>query len=1289
MLNFFVTLNEYLAGRKTLFAILVIALLLLAGYLASGVRLEEDISAIIPTDQRISRISKAFDRSELADQIVFILSLADSSVTDPEKLIEFAGQLVNLLEKETGLVGGITFKVSEDAMMRIYDFIYENLPLFLDETDYRKIASMLNPTEIERIIEADFKSLISPAGIATGRFITKDPLSLTPLALSKLTQFQLDENFTLYNASVFTRDRKNLLLFLDPAFPSSNTRENQKLIELIDQTLESIEATEAGILVDYYGGTAVAVANSVRVKQDIRLTITIALVSFLAIFLLFFRRAGIILLIFVPVAIGILVSVAILTLIYGTVSAIALGVGVIFLGITVDYSLHLFTHYSAEESVNETLRRVSIPVLMSSLTTATAFLCLLVIRSEAMNQIGVFAAIAVMGSALSVLVITPLLLSRIKAGSFLRQSIWWTRLIEKTMGYAFEKNQILVGLIILLTLGLGLGAGKMRFNGDISSLNYMTDRLVQAEGKLNSISSVASSTVYLVTEGESLEEALQELESNRDLIEGCRNEGLVTQLSWVPDLMMTAPLQRQRIERWEEFWEKADRDLVIQTISECGLRHHFRSDAFSPFFNLLEKQFLPVPLSEYGLLQELFLDNYLNQEEGIFSVVSILKVKPANKAKLFSRIASSDDFIIFDNQYFINRFFEVLKEDFSKLVRISMILVFVILLVFFGRIEIALITFIPILISWLWTLGLMGWSGIELNIFNIIISTFVFGLGIDYSIFIMNGILDNFRMGKKSLVPYRLSVMLSALTTVAGIGVLIFARHPALKSIAVISIFGLSSVVVISYTLLPLFFGYLSNSGGRKRLVPVTLFGVAATLVTFLLFLGSALIVSLFLPFFAIFPVKRRIKKRIISQIIYLFCSFIASVGFFIRKRYIRRDLLDFTKPAVIISNHQSQLDLVFLLQLHPKMIVLVNRWVWNNPFYGFIIRFADYYPIYKGLDYNLEQLKQKVKEGYSILAFPEASRSPDGTIKRFHQGSFGIAAMLGLEIQPVMIHGAYDCLPKTEHVLKPGTITLKCFPKFRPEYVDHQGIKTFREQVKMVTAFYRREYRNLVETTGTPDYFKHRIIGQYLYKGPVLEWYLRVKLKLEENYRFYNDLIPRNASVVDLGCGYGFLSVMLGLVSRERTIVGMDYDELKITTARNAVNGMDHVRFIAGDITRERLPDGEVYILQDVLHYLPEALQMKVLDNCMDSLPSSGMVILRDADTRLKRRNAVTRFTEFQSTRVFRFNKTAHPLTFLSGDTIESFVEGKGFQYRRIDHSRLTSNVTYLITRKMMKNDL
>jgi len=956
-------------------------------------------------------------------------------------------------------------------------------------------------------------------------------------------------------------------------------------------------------------------------------------------------------------------------------------VGVIFMGITVDYSLHFFTHIRAGSTVRDSIGRITLPILMSAVTTASAFLCLSIVKSEALNQIGIFAAFAVVFAALTVLVISPLVIRGEKPDMGVGRTVFSER-VEKLVGYSFDKNRILVLVVFLLTILFAFTSQRIRFNGDISTLNYLSDKLARSEAKLKSISSVANSSVYLVTEGNSLEDALVKIESNKLLLESCRKDGLFSEISWVSDLLLSREAQSRKIDRWNHFWETSGVESTKANILSSGLENHFKENAFQPFYDLLDKEFQPIEMEEYGLLMELFLHNFISREDESWSVVSILMVDPVDKPELFERLEVVEDFIIFDSQYFINQFFEVLKEDFSKLVSISMIVVFLILLIFFGRIEIALITFIPIMVSWMWTLGLMGLFNLEINIFNIIISTFIFGLGIDYAIFIMNGILANYREGKHSLAPYKLSILLSALTTIAAIGVLIFARHPALRSIAFVSIFGISTVVLISYTLLPLLFNFLIKSLGRPRLEPLTLLGVVSSLLFFIFFLGSGLLASLLLPLVIIWPAPRSRKKRLVSYLIFLGTRATTNIGFTVRKRYINRELADFSKPSVIIANHQSQLDLVFLLQLNPKMIVLVNKWVWNNPFYGFIIRFADYYPVYKGLDHNLEGLKKKVAEGYSILAFPEASRSPDGKIKRFHQGAFGIADMLGLEIQPVIIHGAYEALPKTEYFLKSGSITMKFYPRIRPEYMEYDGTRSYRLQAKEQTAFYRSEYKILHQDLGNTSYYRNKLIGRFIYKGPVLEWYMRVKLNMERNYAFYHDLIPKDAQVLDLGCGFGYLAIMLGLCSHERRITGIDYDEGKIATAMMAAHGLEHVRFKSDDITSCQLPGADVYVLNDVLHYLTEDLQLNLLERCMDAMPASGMVILRDADADLKKGTRYTKFTEFQSTRLFRFNKTRFPLTFIPASTFEKLAERKGLQWRRIDQAKLTSNVTYIISR-------
>ncbi|MFO7671817.1 MAG: MMPL family transporter [Bacteroidales bacterium] len=1280
MQSVFVIINRTLERRKWLFFLLFTIVMGVFALVASGVRIEENLNAIIPEDQRISRISKVFDKSQLADQIIFMVSLEDTSKVDPDHLISSGEHLVEMLEQRKELVGDIRFKVGGDAMLRIYDFILENLPIFLDEEDYIEIGKILTPEEIDKTIHRGFRTLISPAGMATGKFILKDPLNLTPIALKKLNRFQLDDNFMVLNSAIFTRDKKNLMIFMDPAYPGSNTKENLKLIQYMDQSIREITTLDP-VKIDYYGGTAVAVANSVRVKKDIRLTLSIAFIFFLLIFLIFFRKIRVILFMFLPVVIGSLISIAMLTLIYGEVSAIGLGVGVIFMGITVDYSLHFFTHIRSGNSIKETIGRITMPILMSGITTASAFLCLSIIHSQAMNQIGFFAAFAVTFAALTVLVVLPLLMKDGEKGSDPKRTRISKR-IEKMVGYSFEKNRTLVISLLLLTILFAFTSQNIRFNGDISTLNYMSDDLVSAEAKLKSISSVANSSVYLVTQGNSLEEALKKIESNRLMLESCKEDGVVTEISWVSDLMLSGEGQKEKIERWNDFWETSDAEIIKANINRSGVDYHFREDAFQPFFDLLDKKFQPIPMKEYGLLMDLFLHNFISMEDGVWSVVSILMVDPTAKPELFKRLSGNEAFIIFDGQYFINQFFDVLKEDFSKLVTLSMIVVFLILLLFFGRIEIAVITFIPIMVSWMWTLGLMGLFRIEINIFNIIISTFVFGLGIDYAIFIMNGIIAKHREGNQSLGPYKLSILLSALTTIGAIGVLIFARHPALKSIALVSIFGISTVVIISYTLLPLLFNFLTRSKGNYRLEPLTLSVMVSTLVFFILFLGSAILATLLLPLIMLLPLNRSRKKRLAGYLIFLSTRFIIKISFPISKNYINRELADFTTPSVIISNHQSQLDLVFLLQLNPKMIVLVNKWVWNNAFYGFIIRFAGYYPIYKGLDYNFEGLKQKVAEGYTILAFPEGSRSPDGTIKRFHQGAFGLASMLGLDIQPVIVHGAYDALPKSEHFLKHGRLTMKFYQRIRPEYRVYEGERTYHLQAKEVTAFYRKEYKILHQQLGDTGYFRNKLVGLFLYKGPVLEWYLKVKLNMEKNYAFYHRIIPFDASVVDLGCGFGFLSIMLGLTSRERNITAIDYDNRKIATARMAARGMEHIRFIDADITSFSMPSADVFVLNDVLHYLTEELQIALLERCMDALNIKGMVILRDADADLKRRTLYTKFTEIQSTRILRFNKTLYPLTFLPATAIERVAERKGFQWKRVDHSRLTSNITYIIYR-------
>lgn len=169
----------------------------------------------------------------------------------------------------------------------------------------------------------------------------------------------------------------------------------------------------------------------------------------------------------------------------------------------------------------------------------------------------------------------------------------------------------------------------------------------------------------------------------------------------------------------------------------------------------------------------------------------------------------------------------------------------------------------------------------------------------------------------------------------------------------------------------------------------------------------------------------------------------------------------DFDKPAVLICNHQSHLDLMVLLSLTSKIVFLTNDWVWHSPYYGYIIRHAEYYPVSAGIDALMPKLKDLAERGYSICVFPEGTRSADGSILRFHKGAFHLALALSLPTVPLILYGANRVLPKGTWWMRRWPINLEVCQSISPDGLMAMG-PTEREICKAMRKFYKEEYVNL-----------------------------------------------------------------------------------------------------------------------------------------------------------------------------------------------------------------------------------
>jgi len=262
---------------------------------------------------------------------------------------------------------------------------------------------------------------------------------------------------------------------------------------------------------------------------------------------------------------------------------------------------------------------------------------------------------------------------------------------------------------------------------------------------------------------------------------------------------------------------------------------------------------------------------------------------------------------------------------------------------------------------------------------------------------------------------------------------------------------------------------------------------------------------------------------------------------------------------------------------------------------------------------------------------------------------------------------------------------TLTIFDRIKPKTNSIEIEETYRHQAKAMRQFFSAEFDKIRSETETPSFYKRLLISQYIYKGPVLEWYMRIKLRLENYYTDFHKILPAEGNIIDIGCGYGFMSYMLHLLSDKRIITGIDYDEQKISVAKNCQIKSDKINFIYSDIFEYEFGNQDAFIMSDVLHYFNEEKQKMLIIKCINNLNPGGIILIRDADTNLKKRHLGTRYTEFFSTNS-GFNKMGEgKLTFTSSEMIKDIVKNSDLDLQIIDNTKFTSNIIYIIT----KNDL
>ena len=663
---------------------------------------------------------------------------------------------------------------------------------------------------------------------------------------------------------------------------------------------------------------------------------------------------------------------------------------------------------------------------------------------------------------------------------------------------------------------------------------------------------MASKSIYVTAYGNTVDDGLTHNDKIYNTLRGLKASDSILSFSSVGSMVLSEPLQENKNKQWRRFWTYDRVQGVTNNLISSGNEVRFKPTTFDRFYKHLESDFDHVSFQEYKQLKTLFLEEFVSVDGNFATAVSRVKVDAKNADAIVKQLDGLPKTVVIDRQHINETFLGSLKDDFNTLIGYSLLAVIVILLLFYRSIELMLITIVPIALTWVITIGVMGLLHIHFNIFNVIISTFIFGLGVDYSIFLTNGLLKKYKYGIKELSTYKTSILLSVITTILGVGVLIFAKHPALKSISAVSIIGILSAVLISFTLQPLLFRFFIGWRTKRGLAPLRMRTFLHAMVLFTFYGLGGMILSLFsITILPILPFSKKKKMKWLHNTMAKMVTATLYGNPFVKKEVKNPHGETFKKPAIIISNHSSFLDTLTIGMATPNVIYLVNDWVYKSPVFGLLAKVAGFYPVSSGVEGSLEHLEEKIRQGYCLVVFPEARRSFTNKIGHFHKGAFFLAQQLKLDILPLYLHGNAEVLPKRDFIIYDGSLTVVVGQRIA--YNNATFGNDGRERTKKIGAFYKQEFQKVRDAIEDANYFKDIVSSNYRYKGSGI--FNTVKNDFQKNkdvYKALSDIVPANAACLHIADDYGQLDILLVSRFLDRKITTYIDDDEKRVIAKN-----------------------------------------------------------------------------------------------------------------------------------------
>ncbi|WP_261874767.1 MMPL family transporter [Vibrio rarus] len=726
--------------------------------------IETNILKLLPVNEQNPVAEQAFESlsSNLSNKVVFVVT-----ANDDKHAFTAASHLQSSL-MGTGLFTEVVGKVNakQQQQWASYYFTHRFVQLSVEQRERLKHAPQ---DQVQYVIQ----SLYNPFSGVTGKELSSDPFLLFRDYLAQLTQansaFSLDNGYLTRTLA----DKKYILVtatLKDSPYSLSAQRGVSK-IHAIEQTLTQqyqAHTWHTGVLFYAEFGTQSA-------KSEIS---TIGLFSLLGVIVLIigvFRSAAPLSLAILSITVGLLSALALTTLIFGRIHLFSLVFGASLIGVSIDYAFHYLTerlaageHWDSRKG----LQHIFVAITMGLATSLIGYLGMLIAPFPGLQQLALFSSIGLIAAYATVVAWYPILATKPTANRPLpgqKLCQYWLIL--------WSKRWVKISLPALCLAAALIPLKGLHYNDDIRQLQAMPDNLKQQELFISKLTGMHSSQQMLVVTASSDEELLQRLESLETEFATWQSKGEISGYQSLSQYISSTERQRESYQ------------LIKQLYQQQGARLSQALNLHEP--PKLSLAFAPITLQDYlasavsDPTQFLYVGVTGKQ---VASVVVLHNLTDDEQVKAYAH--SHSDISYLNKAQEISALFAKYRVKVVELLLAALAVITLILLKRYG-VKHALKILLPSLLACLAGLAAAAATGASLNLFNLLALILIIGIGIDYTLFFAE---------KSRSQSTLLAITLSALTTLLSFGLLSLSQTHAIHSFGITVLWG----ILVAWLLSPL-----------------------------------------------------------------------------------------------------------------------------------------------------------------------------------------------------------------------------------------------------------------------------------------------------------------------------------------------------------------------------------------------------------------------------------------------------------------------------------------------------